>query len=252
MLQGVWVDLPWRLKFLRLTSGKSVKSDRTRPTTIFVASSIKSIVVLILIFYWNLNQIRDTWETGSTKGSIVCLKRVSQVCMAELNFRKSSLASCTNASATCIACPSDLDFSSGFVAYNEASVAERRVLRETTWWRGACWHDPDNKGNNATAALRGNTSASASGYACIPEMKGVNGRPMAGQNSVRVPDTDTMNYEICLVCYTTSYCNTLLCLSCDLTFLIYTILFRLTWIFGGSCGLPTTRRQRTTTAKPPG
>ena len=190
VLQGIWVDLPWRLKFLRLTSGQSSKRDRRKlTTTVFVASSIKSMVVLILIYFWNVNQIRDTWETGSTPGSIVCSKRVSKACMAELNYRESSLASCINASATCIACPSDLDFSSGFAAFNDASAAERRVLRETTWWRGACWHDPGKNRENATVAVSGNTSSTmavttSTGYACIPEMRGVNGRPVAGHNHV--------------------------------------------------------------------
>ena len=129
-----------------LTTGgkKLAKSDRDKSTTIFLASSIKSIVVLILLFLWNQSEISQTWELSAQHGYIKCRKRISSVCMTELfsiggetgNFSSSSPSS-SFSSNQCFShhdlcsrksyqCPKNLDFVPDMKEYNDAVASKKR------------------------------------------------------------------------------------------------------------------------------
>lgn len=79
VLWGLWVDLPLRLKWLRLNTLKKEKKQglfQQEPSlNFFFVSSLSSIFTCSAVFIYNLYNLEVTWQVGQT--SITCNKIVS-------------------------------------------------------------------------------------------------------------------------------------------------------------------------------
>ena len=76
ILWGLWVDLPLRLKWMRLDAPKKEKKQglfQQEPSlNFFIVSSLSSMLVLSAVFVFNLYNLEVTWQVGQT--SITCNK----------------------------------------------------------------------------------------------------------------------------------------------------------------------------------
>lgn len=165
VLQGVWVDLPYSMKWLRL--GKKTKESAS--IRFFLVSSLKSILIISVLFAYNLHVFQDTWEnalvTCNNNIGASCMAQFSRVKAGEWHLKNKSKLSTEmkNVSLTedVVLCPPN--FRASLNDYTHANQSVKASMLESTWMVGACFN-------------------SVKGIACVPEMEGL----PSGSNSVSV------------------------------------------------------------------
>ena len=82
---GIWVDLPLRLKWLRLKSGEEKDSARTcmlpKSGGFFIISTINSFLIVVGVFIYNIVTLNVIWKNGL----ITCQKQIPSTCFIEYN-----------------------------------------------------------------------------------------------------------------------------------------------------------------------
>ena len=126
---SMWVDLPMRLKWLRLNSGKIDKKKKTMlPPSLryFLLSNFGTLIIVFVVFYYNYSSLYDAWERGKVR----CTKIIPSPCVEILPF---------DISAT--SCPNDFE-----QAFKQVDKQQRpSVELNSSWIFGCCLNVTTNK-----------------------------------------------------------------------------------------------------------
>ena len=150
------MDLPYSLKWLRLRSSnkrqeiedsngkKKMRKKMEWSSRFFVISSLKSVIVMSLLFAFNVWEAKETWNNAEVTCTRVvragCLSRFGTMVPVQHNDQKWNASNRTNQMIrpnVTRPCPSN--FRTSLNQYMSASQKEKKGKSAETWLAGACY-----------------------------------------------------------------------------------------------------------------